>query len=509
MQADPAAPLLAAAARPPLRVLIVEDSVPDAFALVTLLRAGGWQVAHRRVASGPDLLAALRAEPWDLILSDHTMPGFSAPEALKLAQQTGLDVPFIIISGGIEEGVAIETMKAGAHDFIMKGALGRLVPAVQRELREAAVRQARRESELRYRSVWENSTDAVLLIDLGGVIRFANPAVRTVFGWEPDALAGHTLDVLQPADLPAGTWWATARAPGGPKADETAGRRRDGLAVEVDVAFTEMRMGEQLWVVAFFRDVTERRRAEAELRKSRQEFAAAREIQQRLFPKEAPALPGFDLAGVSRPADAAGGDYFDWLPMHDGALGLVIADVSGHGIGPALLMAEARAYLRPLARRHSDPAEVLTGTQELLADDLGAERYITVLLVRLAPAHRTLTYASAGHPPGHVLRADGSVKAVLKRTGRPLGRQGGTPYTAGEEIALAPGDCLLLVTDGIDEAMRADGECFGLDRALDVLRAHRDRPAAEILEQLCRAAREFTHPEPQADDLTVVVLKVL
>ena len=162
MQPVPAAPTVPATtpSRPPLRVLVVEDSVPDAFALVTLLRAGGWQVTHRRVASGPDLLAALRDEPWDLILSDHTMPGFSAPEALRLAQQTGLDVPFIIISGGIEEGVAIETMKAGAHDFIMKGALGRLVPAVQRELRESAVRRARRESELRYRSVWENSTDA-------------------------------------------------------------------------------------------------------------------------------------------------------------------------------------------------------------------------------------------------------------------------------------------------------------------------------------------------------------
>jgi PAS domain S-box-containing protein len=333
--------------------------------------------------------------------------------------------------------------------------------------------------------------------------------VRAVFGWEPDALAGEILDVLQPAELPKGAWWAKARAAGGPKADETAGRRRDGTAVEVDVAFTEMRMGEQLWVVAFFRDVTERRRAEAELRRSRQEFAIAREIQQRLFPKSAPELPGFELAGASRPADAAGGDYFDWLPMPDGALGLVIADVSGHGIGPSLLMAEARAYLRPLARRHGDPAEVLNRAQELLADDLGSERYITLLLARLDPVRRTLTYTSAGHPPGHVLRADGSVKAVLKRTSRPLGRQGEAPYAAGPEVVLERGDILLLVTDGIDEAMRADGECFGLERALDVVRAHKTRPLAEILEHLCQAARDFTHPEPQSDDLTVVLLRAL
>ena len=163
------------AARPLLRVIVVEDSEPDAFVLTALLRAGGWQVVQRRVANATDLRNTLLSEPWDLILSDHTMPGFSAPEALALVQSTGIDIPFIIISGGIEEGVAIEAMKAGAHDFLMKGALGRLVPAVQRELREAAVRAARRdaeatlrESELRYRSVWENSTDAVLLMEPGG-----------------------------------------------------------------------------------------------------------------------------------------------------------------------------------------------------------------------------------------------------------------------------------------------------------------------------------------------------
>lgn len=517
MQSEPAAPIAPLlVSRPALRVLVVEDSAPDAFALVTLLRAGGWQVTHKRVANGTDLLTTLRAEPWDLILSDHTMPGFSAPEALRLVQQTGLDLPFIIISGGIEEGVAVETMKAGAHDFIMKGALGRLVPAVQRELREAAVRKARRdaeaslrESELRYRSVWENSTDAVLLMDLDGVIRFANPAVNLVFGWSPDELAGQAMDALQPLDVPAGAWWRIASSTTGPRAVETAGRRRDGSTVEVDGAFTEMRMGDELWVVAFLRDVTERRRAEAELQRNRQEFAAAREIQQRLFPQHAPVLPGFELAGVSHPADAAGGDYFDWLPMPDGALGLVVADVSGHGVGPSLLMAEARAYLRPLARRHADPAEILTRAQELLADDLGAQRYITLLLVRLDSIRRTFTHASAGHPSGFLLGADGTLKTELKRTGRPLGRQGAVPFSAGPETSLASGDTLLLVTDGIDEAMRPDGECFGMERAVAVLRDNRHRSANEMVELLCQAARDFTHPEPQADDLTVVVLKIL
>lgn len=513
MDSSVAAPANPAA---PLRVLVVEDSEFDARILVTQLRTGGWQVTFKRVASAEAMLAVLRSEPWDLILCDHTMPGFSAPEALRLVQGTGLDVPFIIISGGIEEGVAIDAMKAGAQDFLKKGDTGRLIPAVQRELRDAAVRRARRDaeatlrdSELRYRSVWENSTDAVMLLDLSGVIRFANPAVLTVFGWAPEELVGKSLDGLQPAEFAPGHWWTTLRAVGRAKSDATVGRRRDGSPVEIDVAITDMRMGDQLWVVFFFRDVTERRRVERELQQSREEFAAAREIQQRLFPKSAPEVPGFEIAGVSQPAVATGGDYFDFLPMSDGALGIVVADVSGHGLGPALLMAEARAYLRPLSRRHPAPADILDEAQRLLSEDLGSERYITLCLARLDPGSRKLSYANAGHPAAQVLDREGNLKAVLKRTGRALGRQGAIPFAAGPELVLDSGDLVLLLTDGIDEAMRADGECFGIERALEILRQNQARPLTELVTLLCQSARDFTAPEPQNDDLTVVLLRVL
>ena len=499
-----------------LRVLIVEDSEFDARLLGTLLRTGGWEVSSRRVSTASDLEQALVGEDWDLILCDHTMPGFSAPEALRVVQRVGRDIPFIIISGGIEEGVAIDAMKSGAHDFLMKGALGRLVPAVQRELKEAGIRRARRaaeetlrESELRYRSVWDNSTDAVLLLDASGVIRFANPANLPVFGWDPGDLVGLGLDVLQPVELPPGHWWQSFRASGTAKSTETLARRRDGSRVDIDLALTEMRMGSDLWIVIFSRDITERRRAEEEIRRSREEFAAAREIQQRLFPKEAPRVPGYDIAGASHPADATGGDYFDFFPIDPECLGIVIADVSGHGLGPSLLMAEARAYLRLVARGSGRPGEVLTRTQELLRDDLGRERFITLLFLRLLAAQRRLQFANAGHTAGVLIGQDGNVRTILGRTGRPLGRQGDTPYPSGNEVALEPGDILLLLTDGIEEAMRSDDEIFGMDRAVEVVRSRRDRPAAEIVEAVCTAAKGFSAPEPQTDDLTVVVLKAL
>ncbi len=499
-----------------LRVLIVEDSEFDARLLGTLLRTGGWEVASRRVSTASDLERVLVEEEWDLILCDHTMPGFSAPEALRVVQRVARDIPFIIISGGIEEGVAIDAMKAGAHDFLMKGALGRLVPAVQRELKEAGIRRARRtaeealrESELRYRSVWDNSTDAVLLLDASGVIRFANPANLPVFGWDPTDLVGLRLDVLQPVELPPGHWWQSFRISGMAKSNETVARRRDGSPVDIDLALTEMRRGSDLWVVIFSRDVTERRRAAEEIRRSREEFAAAREIQQRLFPKEAPRLAGYDIAGASHPAEATGGDYFDFFPIDPECLGMVIADVSGHGLGPSLLMAEARAYLRLVARGTGVPGDVLTRTQELLRDDLGRERFITLMFLRLLSAQRRLQFANAGHTAGLVIGRDGTVRTVLGRTGRPLGRQGDVPYPSGGEVMLQPGDILLLLTDGIEEAMRSDDEIFGMERAVAVVRSHRDRPASEIVEAVCTAARTFSSPEPQTDDLTVVVLKAL
>ncbi|MFM8359106.1 MAG: SpoIIE family protein phosphatase, partial [Verrucomicrobiota bacterium] len=396
-----------------MRVLIVEDSELDARVLVSLLRQGGWAVVFRRVETRPAMREALESERWDLVLSDHSLPSFSAPEALQLLQETGLDLPFLIVSGGIEEGVAVAAMKAGAHDFLMKGSLGRLLPAVQRELREARIRSARRESELRYRSVWENSTDAVLLMDLDGVIRFASPAVARVFGREPEAVAGQSLDLLQPPGTAAGDWWGRARDIR-QRVIESEVARPDGTPAVVEIAFTGMRMGAQEWVVAFARDITERLRVEAEIRRSRAEFAAARDIQQQLLPKGPLPVAGFELAGVSHPAAAAGGDYFDYLTLADGRLGVAVADVSGHGLASAMLMVEARAHLRLLAREGASPAGILSAANPALAEDLGRERFITLVLVSIDPANGHLAYASAGHTPVVVLAADGTTRRVLR-----------------------------------------------------------------------------------------------
>jgi len=131
----------------PLRVLVVEDSEFDAKMLIRLLNRGGYETIYERVQTADAMGAALAGKEWDLVLSDYNLPGFNATLALQLLQATQLDIPFIIVSGGIGEDVAVAAMKSGASDYLMKGNLARLVPAVERELRDAAVRHARRKAE--------------------------------------------------------------------------------------------------------------------------------------------------------------------------------------------------------------------------------------------------------------------------------------------------------------------------------------------------------------------------
>jgi phosphoserine phosphatase RsbU/P len=506
--------------KPSLRVLIVEDSEFDAHMIVSMLRKGGYEVSFQRVETAPGMSAALAGNAWDVILADYNLPEFNAPNALKMVQQSGLDIPFIIVSGGIGEDIAVAAMKAGAHDYLMKGNLSRLVPAVERELRDSANRASQRnaeralqESELRYRLLWETAPEAIIMMEPAGTIHFANPAVADVFGYPPEEVVGKSVTSLQPMQLRGQYVGAVKRflASGVKKlnwrAVETLGLRKDGAEIPIEVSFSAMDLGGETRFVAFIRDITDRKRAERELRDNKEQFRVAREIQQRLFPKTAPNLPPFDIGGATYPAEATGGDYFDYLPMLNQRLGIVLGDVTGHGVGPALLMAETRAYLRVLAGRREDVGEILTRANGVLAEDVGTERFVTLFLARLDPQTRGLTYASAGHSPAHVLDASGKIKAVLPRTGLPLGMRPDTEYGCSPPITLDPGDLVVVLTDGIEESMSREGELFGAERALDVVREHRERPAQHIVDELYKAVRKFSNDTPQIDDITAVIVK--
>ncbi len=249
-----------------------------------------------------------------------------------------------------------------------------------------------------------------------------------------------------------------------------------------------------------------RHRAERAMRDTSEEFRAAGEIQQRLYPAEPPALPGFDIAGALFPAKATAGDYFDYIPMADGSWAFVVGDVSSHGMGPALLMSETRACLRTLAQSSSDPGEILTRTNRVLAADTGDFHFVTLAMTRIEPDRRTMRYASAGQR-GYLFHADGQV-SILDSTSLPLGVRADTVVPCGPERTLAPAELLTFFTDGVIEAESPGKVRFGYPRALELIRSERDRPARDIIDALRRELLDFCRGTPQRDDMTIVIVKV-
>jgi serine phosphatase RsbU (regulator of sigma subunit) len=245
-----------------------------------------------------------------------------------------------------------------------------------------------------------------------------------------------------------------------------------------------------------------------ESQRLRDELRIARQIQQKLFPVAPLPLPGFDVGGASLPAEATGGDYFDYVPIRDGGLGILIGDVSGHGFGPALLMAQTRTYLRAFLLSHTDVREIIALVDTAVVDDSPDGRFMTLLFARLDPAAKSFQYVSAGHTTGYLLDRSGNVKTQIESTGMPLGVVPVWEFEAAPTLHLEPGDLLLLLTDGVVEAHDSDEQLFGPHRMLDVVRNHRDRPAREIVNTLFDSVRDFCWARAQFDDMTAVVVKV-
>jgi serine phosphatase RsbU (regulator of sigma subunit) len=283
----------------------------------------------------------------------------------------------------------------------------------------------------------------------------------------------------------------------------------DGISVSASARPVQSAEGELIGGVVVFRDITEHRRAEADRAKrleAEREIAIARTVQEGLFPKDFPSPAGFDIAGAVFTADTASGDYFDFIPMREDSLGIVVADVCGHGLGPAMMMVQTQAYLRALARTESDPGQILTGVNQLLRPQADTGRFVSLFLGRLDPRTRSFTFASAGHS-GYLLKHSGDL-TTLDATGMVLGLLQNARIVGAPAISLESGDVIYLPTDGIFESLAPDRTLFGIRRMHDVVCENRDRSANEIVDALYRAARDWAQGRPQDDDISVVVIKV-
>ncbi len=247
----------------------------------------------------------------------------------------------------------------------------------------------------------------------------------------------------------------------------------------------------------------------AEKQRLQRDLSIAREIQQGLIPSKAAEVPGFDIAGWNKPADETGGDCYDYMTLPDGSLATIIADATGHGIGPALMIAECRALFRALSSACHDLTEVVTKVNNLLFEDLPDDRFVTAFFGVLTPQNHTVTFLSAGHGPIIEYFREKDEFVELAANAMPLGIMADVPFDDPDTFKMQPGDMMILVTDGFFEWQDAKREQFGIERMFDVIRRHRDEPCAEIIQHLYDEVRAFAPSTPQTDDLTAIFIKRL
>lgn len=241
------------------------------------------------------------------------------------------------------------------------------------------------------------------------------------------------------------------------------------------------------------------------------DLQTARSIQMGLLPKGPPVIAGYEIAGWSQPADQTGGDYYDWIELGDGRVLFVIADATGHGIGPALLVAACRAYFRAMATKN-DPINLMTSqVDQLLSQDVGDGRFITAAIALLDPQAHRLSVYSAGHAPLYFYQASTDSVSAMDADQPPLGI--GMPEPDPSEasrmriINLAVGDAFVLVTDGLFECSDSSGKQLGTKGLADLIQRHKGAAAQELIARIREDVLAHTRGVEQADDQTAVAIQ--
>lgn len=239
----------------------------------------------------------------------------------------------------------------------------------------------------------------------------------------------------------------------------------------------------------------------------RRDLEIARSIQHALLPDDSLTIPGFAIAGWSQAADHTGGDHYDWLPIADDRVVVTLADVSGHGIGPAIVTAVCRAYAR--ATIDSDQAlhDVVARINEFLFDDLPADRFITFAAAIVDPASSAVNLLSAGHGPTLLARHNADSIETIEAHGPPLAVLPDASFDQASRIDMNPGDSLVLISDGFLEFPDAHGTQFGVERIQQTVIRHAHEHPSQVINALRRDVATHAGAVSQPDDMTVVIIQ--
>lgn len=289
----------------------------------------------------------------------------------------------------------------------------------------------------------------------------------------------------------------------GPKKSEAPYSRADLQLLSAVASQTGLALENAELTESIRREIAQRERLDRELE-------IAREVQQRLFPQKLPVIQGLEFAGYCRPALGVGGDYYDFVRLDDGSLGIAIGDVSGKGIAAALMMASLQASLRGQTIKPCDTlSEMIQHVNRLVYEASAENRYATFFYAQYEPRTSVLRYVNAGHnPPVLYRKGDGSAEIVrLETGGTVIGLFPDFPYQEAP-LELQRGDILVAFTDGISEAMTAADDEYGEERLIATLRECSSRGAADMISFILERVDAFTSGAPQHDDMTLVILRV-
>ncbi len=247
--------------------------------------------------------------------------------------------------------------------------------------------------------------------------------------------------------------------------------------------------------------------SEEERRRLESELELSQVVQRALMPQRMPNITGVQLAAFTRPSEIIGGDYFDFFQFRDGTHGLVIADVSGHGVSAGMLMSSLQTAIRTMAPDTDSPAEILERINRFYIHNIHFTTFVTVFLARFDPTNLTLTYVNAGHNPPAVARKGDSSVIWLRPTAPAIGLAEEF-YPRMESIVFSEGDSLLLYTDGVTEVLNIRNEQFGQERLAELVQQNVDRTAPDLLQAVREAVSKFGGNRPLVDDTTLVALKI-
>jgi phosphoserine phosphatase RsbU/P len=510
-----------------LRILHLEDDPMDAELVLMTLAAEGLKCEVQVVSRREEFGSALVRGGIDLILADFALPAFDGMSALAMVREKRPDLPFVFVSGKLGEEAAIESLKSGATDYVLKSRLSRLGPAVQRALTEAKERakQQKTEKELErayaeiekraedYRNLFNSIRDVIVVTaDDRTILHVNQPALHEIFGYETNEVVEKSSSILY-ADVEdfrhTGRELLNIGESGKGSLLELQLRRKNGeiFIGELYVMKRLDRFGVASGNVSIFRDISERKKAEADLRDSelrryqlQVELMYAADIQARLLPRSYPQIPGFDVAAKCLPAKQVGGDFYDWQQVSPTVFDLTLGDVMGKGMAAAMLMATVRAALHAVALNNS-PAQAVHLAQKSLFPDLeSSESFVTLFHGQLNATQRTLTFVDCGHGYVFLRRANGTVENLAPR-GLPLGVQGGEIYQEGV-IRFEIGDMLVLYSDGLIDANPE----LALDNQFFAEQMSDQGSALEAVTQLIDLTGQ---PDPQPDDITVLVARCI